>query len=147
MLSTRASDYALRGMVYLAKQPAGKLTMASEIAGAEDMPEYFFSKIFQTLAKSGLVNSFRGSNGGFTLAKSPAEIGVVEVIEAIDGPISVSKCATSPDACDRSGACPFNSYWREAQESTMSVLGKYTLADALQYIANAEWSVESPAGS
>jgi len=97
MLSTRASDYALRGMVYLARQPAGKLSMASEIATAEDMPEYFFSKIFQSLAKSGLVNSFRGSNGGFVLARSPEEIRVLDVIEAIDGPISTSKCATSPD--------------------------------------------------
>jgi Rrf2 family protein len=134
MLSTRASDYALRGMVYLARQPVGRLSMASEIASAEDMPEYFFSKIFQNLAKSGLVNSFRGSNGGFALARAPEEIKVLEVIEAIDGPVSASKCATNPDACDRSPACPFHLYWKEAQESVLSVLGKYSLADAVRHI-------------
>jgi len=134
MLSTRASDYALRGMVYLARQPSGKLSMASEIATAEDMPEYFFSKIFQSLAKSGLVNSFRGSNGGFVLARSPEEIRVLDVIEAIDGPISTSKCATSPESCERSGTCPFHVYWKEAQESVLSVLSKYSIADAVSHI-------------
>jgi Rrf2 family protein len=136
MLSTRASDYALRGMVYLARQPKDQLSMASEIALAEDMPEYFFSKIFQTLAKSGLVNSFRGSNGGFALAKEPEQIRVLDVIEAIDGPVSASKCATNPEACDRSPTCPFHVYWKEAQDSVLSTLGKYSLADAVQHIEN-----------
>lgn len=141
MLSTRASDYALRGMVYLAKKSPGRLAMASEIAAAEDMPEYFFSKIFQLLAKSGLVNSFRGSNGGFMLARAPEEISVVEVVEVVDGPIATSKCAISPEACQRSSTCSFHSYWREAQESLMSVLGKYSIADAVEYMEAAEQKV------
>ena len=136
MLSTRASDYALRGMVYLARQPEGRLSMASEIASAEDMPEYFFSKIFQNLAKSGLINSFRGSNGGFALAKAPEKIRVLDVIEAIDGPVSASKCATNPDACDRSPTCPFHLYWKETQASVVSVLGKYSIADAVLHLEN-----------
>ena len=132
MLSTRASDYALRGMAYLAKQTPGKLSMASEIASAENMPEYFFSKIFQNLAKSGLVNSFRGSNGGFVLARSPEDIKVLEVIEAIDGPIAASKCALDPNLCERSDMCPFHPYWKETQEAILSVLAKYTIADAVK---------------
>lgn len=138
MLSTRASDYALRGMVYLARQPAGKLSMAGEIAAAENMPEYFFSKIFQNLAKSGLVNSFRGSNGGFALAKSPEAIKILDVIEAIDGPICASKCATASDACDRNDTCPFHQYWKEVQNAILSVLNKYSLADAVQQAEAAE---------
>ena len=141
MLSTRASDYALRGMVYLARQPSGKLSMASEIATAEDMPEYFFSKIFQSLAKSGLVNSFRGSNGGFALARSPEEIRMLDVVEAIDGPVSTSKCATSPEVCERSDTCPFHVYWKEAQESVLSVLSKYSIADAVSHIETFEQKV------
>ncbi len=132
MLSTRASDYALRGMAYLAKQPQGTLSMASEIASAENMPEYFFSKIFQNLAKSGLVNSFRGSNGGFVLARDPEDIRVLEVIEAIDGPIVANKCALDPALCERSDACPFHPYWKETQEAILSVLTKYTIADAVK---------------
>ena len=141
MLSTRAADYALRGMVYLARQPNGKLAMASEIAAAEDMPEYFFSKIFQTLAKSGLVNSFRGSIGGFALAKPPSEIRVIDVVVAIDGPIAASKCAGSPEMCERSGTCPFHNYWRETQDSILSILSKYSLADAVQHLEAVEQKV------
>lgn len=133
MQLTRGTDYGLRGLLYLAKQPADKLVMASEIASIENMPEYFFSKIFQNLAKAGLVNSYRGSSGGFTLAKSPAEISVREVIEAIEGPIAVCKCVIAPDACEKSATCPFHVYWKEAQRSLLSVLDKYTIADAVMY--------------
>ena len=59
MQLTSGSDYGLRGLLYLARQPSGRLVVASEIAEAEKMPEYFFSKIFQNLAKAGLVNSVR----------------------------------------------------------------------------------------
>lgn len=138
MLSTRASDYALRGMLHLARQSNGKLSMAAEIALAEDMPEYFFSKIFQNLAKSGLVDSFRGSNGGFKLAKSPDEIKILEIIEAIDGPIAASKCVNAPDSCDRSSTCPIHPIWRETQEAIVTVLNKYTLGDAVRHMEQDE---------
>lgn len=141
MLSTRASDYALRGMVYLARQSSGRLSMAGEIAAAENMPEHFFSKIFQNLAKSGLVNSFRGSNGGFALARSPEDIRILDVIEAIDGPVCASKCTTAPESCERSGSCPFRLYWQEAEESVLSVLKKYSVADAANHVEMAESKV------
>jgi Rrf2 family protein len=138
MQLTRGVDYGLQGLLHLAKQPANKLVMAGEIASAKDMPEYFFSKIFQNLAKAGLVNSFRGSSGGFSLARPPEEITVLEVVEALEGPISLSKCVNAPETCGKSGACPFRSYWKEAQESLVSILGKYTLANALSEIDAAE---------
>ena len=138
MQLTSGSDYGLRGLLYLARQPSGRLVVASEIADAEKMPEYFFSKIFQNLAKAGLVNSVRGSNGGFALAKSPDEITVRDVIEAIEGPITLSKCVSAPNTCERSGVCPFHAYWKEAQESLISILDKHTLAKAVSYAEAAE---------
>ncbi|NQU07096.1 MAG: Rrf2 family transcriptional regulator [Candidatus Abyssubacteria bacterium] len=138
MLSTRAADYALRGMAYLAMQPASKLVMAAEIAAAEDMPEFFFSKIFQSLAKSGLVNSFRGSNGGFELARSPEEITMRQIVEAVDGPVAVSKCASAPESCERSGTCPFHRYWTEVQDSVLTILDSHTLAEAVSHVEAAE---------
>lgn len=138
MLFTRGADYALRGMIYLAQQPRDKLSMASEIAASEEMPEYFFSKVFQNLAKSGLINSFRGSNGGFALAKSPAEITIREVIESLEGPITISKCVNSPEVCDRSGTCPLHLWWKEAQDNLVSMLDNRTLADAVAHLNNGE---------
>ena len=131
MLSTRASDYALRGMAYLAMQPASKLVMAAEIAAAENLPESFFSKIFQNLAKSGLVNSFRGSNGGFELARSPEKITMRQIIEAVEGPVAASRCAFAPESCEKSGDCPFHQYWTEVQDSILTLLDSHTLAEAV----------------
>jgi Rrf2 family protein len=125
-------------MVHLARQSNGKLSMAAEIALAEDMPEYFFSKIFQGLAKSGLVDSFRGSNGGFKLAKSPDEIKILEIIEAIDGPIAASKCVNAPESCDRSPTCPVHPIWKETQASILTVLSKYSLGDAVRSMERME---------
>jgi len=144
MLSTRASDYALRGMLYLARRANGELAMAADIASSEDMPEYFFSKIFQGLAKSGLVDSFRGSNGGFRLAKSPDDIRILEIIEAIDGPIAASKCANAPESCERSGTCPIHTIWKETQESIAATLNKYTLGDAVRNMKAAEQRAVQP---
>ncbi len=130
MQLTRGVDYALRGLVYLAQQGQTKLVMANEIAASEGIPEYFFSKIFQNLAKSGIVNSFRGSNGGFVLARSAKDITILEVVEAIDGPMALNKCVDTPGVCEKSGSCALQQYWKEAQVALVSVLGKYTLADA-----------------
>ena len=138
MLSTRAADYALRGMLYLAQQPSDRLVMAGEIAAAEGMPDYFFSKILQQLAKAGLVNSFRGVSGGFVLAKSPEEMTIRDVIEAVEGPLVASRCAVSPESCERSDTCPFHRYWREAQASLDAVFVKYTLADAVVHFNSAK---------
>lgn len=133
MQLTSGADYALRGLLYLAKQPPERLVVASEIAEAEKMPEYFFSKIFQALAKAGLVHSVRGSNGGFSLARPSKEITVLEAIEAIEGPIIMGKCVNAPGTCEKSDSCPFHHYLKEGKESLTSVFGKYTLADALLY--------------
>ena len=63
---TKASGYGLFGMIYLAKQPQGKIVSLSEIAKAENLPEKFLAKIFQNLGRSGLIRSRRGAGGGFS---------------------------------------------------------------------------------
>jgi Rrf2 family iron-sulfur cluster assembly transcriptional regulator len=138
---TSGADYGLRGLLYLAKQPPERLVVASEIAEAENMPEYFFSKIFQALAKAGLVHSVRGSNGGFSLARPLREITVLEAIEAIEGPITMGKCVDAPETCEKSDTCPFHHYLKEGKASLTSVFGKYTLADALLYAEAAKPSL------
>jgi Rrf2 family protein len=137
MQITSGADYGLRGLLYLAKQPAGRLVVASEIAEAEHMPEYFFSKIFQNLAKAGLVNSVRGSSGGFSLARPSNQITVLEAIEAVEGTLTMSKCVSAPESCERSDGCPFHRYFKEGKDSLTAVLGKYTIADAMKHVDSA----------
>ncbi|MFH1336854.1 MAG: Rrf2 family transcriptional regulator, partial [Candidatus Zixiibacteriota bacterium] len=67
---TKAGDYGIFGVIYLARQPKGKVVSLSEVAEAEDLPEKFLAKIFQSLTRSGLIISHRGARGGFSLARS-----------------------------------------------------------------------------
>ena len=74
MQVTRAGEYAVIGLLYLAAQPAGRTVMIEEISAAEKIPKSFLAKIFQLLAKDGLVRSHRGAGGGFSLAQAPSAI-------------------------------------------------------------------------
>ena len=74
MQFTKAEDYGLHGIMYLAEQPNGKVTPLSEISEAQQVPEKFLAKIFQSLSKTGLVKSHRGVKGGFSMARSADKI-------------------------------------------------------------------------
>ena len=92
---SKKGDYAIRGMVYLASQAPGRVVLVSEIARAMDIPPLFLAKIFQQFTKLGLVKSFRGSGGGFLLGRSPEEITLCEIVEAVEGPIMPNRCVMS----------------------------------------------------
>ncbi|HWI41779.1 MAG TPA: Rrf2 family transcriptional regulator, partial [Verrucomicrobiae bacterium] len=114
---TRKGEYALRGIIHLARQPQGKMTLISEVAEAADVPQTFLAKIFQSFAKQGLVNSFRGAGGGFTLSRSPSSITMREVVEAVEGPILPNRCLISAGSCSRDVHCSVHHVWRKVQSN------------------------------
>jgi len=126
---TRGGEYAIRAMTYLALRPVGEISSLHDVGGQQDIPESFLAKIFQSLVHAGLVTSQRGAHGGFSLARQPAEITVREIVEAVDGPISLNGCVLWPDDCRRSGGCRMHEVWVLAQERMMEVLGRVTLAE------------------
>lgn len=125
---TRGGEYGIRAMMYLARFPVGQVSSLRDVGGAQDIPESFLAKIFQGLVHAGLATSQRGAHGGFSLARPADEITARQVIEAIDGPISLNTCVLYPDECRRSSGCVMHRAWEEAQERMMSVLGDVTLA-------------------
>ena len=129
MVLTRAGDYGVFGVIYLAKQPKGKIVSLSEVSRAEDIPEKFLAKIFQSLTRFGLLRSYRGARGGFSLARPANKITVKELLEAIQGPICFSKCLSELDDCDRKEICKLRTVLQKAQDSTMKILTQKTLAD------------------
>jgi Rrf2 family iron-sulfur cluster assembly transcriptional regulator len=135
---TRGSEYAIRGMLYLARQPRGRKVMTSEVARAADVPESFLAKVLQVLARAGIVESFRGTGGGFALIRPAGEISLRQVIEAVEGNIALNKCLVHQDACKRVGACPTHKVWQEAQEQLLNVLNKANFADLARYEAALE---------
>jgi Rrf2 family iron-sulfur cluster assembly transcriptional regulator len=126
---TRKGEYAIRGIVFLATQPADQICLLSDIASAVDVPQTFLAKIFQQFSKIGLVRSYRGTGGGFVLGRPPGKITLLEVVEAVEGPIIPNRCVTGEGVCDRSGSCNVHPVWVSVQDQVRGILTKVTLKD------------------
>jgi Rrf2 family protein len=129
MVLTRAGDYGIFGVLYLAKQPEGKIVSLAEVSRSEDIPEKFLAKIFQSLTRMGLIVSHRGARGGFSLARPADKISVKELMEAIQGPVCFSKCLNELENCDRKEICKLRTVLQKAQDHTVKLLGEKTLAE------------------
>ena len=128
MQLTRAADYASRVMVHLATLPAGTRASLPALAEATGVPEQFLSKVLQMLGRGGLIHSQRGVAGGFELTADPERVSLLEVIEAIEGPIRLNLCLGPGEGCSRKNRCGVHLVWAEAQEALMAVLRKATVA-------------------
>jgi len=123
----RKTDYGLRALAELATQPIGKSLLASEISEAVSVPENFLHKILQELQQAGLVKANRGRGGGFTLAKSPSEISLWEVVQALQGPFVVNRCLLGEDVCSRQEMCGLRSTWVAVQSQFVRFLEHVSL--------------------
>ena len=132
MQVTRAGEYAVIGLLYLARQPEGRTVMIDEISDSEKIPKSFIAKIFQSLARTGLVVSHRGAGGGFSLAKMPAQINLLEIFQSVEGDFALQKCVTSEPVCvvshERLKACSLCAVFSEAQTRVNEVFSRTTLA-------------------
>ena len=118
MRLTRGADYGTRGIIYLARQPANAIVLVGDIASAEQLSESYLAKIFQELAKGGLVRSHRGAKGGFSLARPPEQITLRQVIEAIEGPIAINRCLAPWEGVSAPRPAPFTPCWRTPRSSS-----------------------------
>lgn len=128
MQITKAGEYGTLGLLALARRPLGEVVMLDAIAQEEEIPVSFLGKIFQNLAKAGLVRSARGSGGGFALLKAPEEITVLSVIEAIEGKIAFQRCLEDKPDCTHMGGCALCGLFSEAQDRVKEVFAKTTIA-------------------
>lgn len=132
MQFTKAEAYGIFGMLYLAGQPSGRVTPLSEISEAQDIPEKFLAKIFQSLSKTGLIRSYRGVKGGFSLGRPADEITIREVVEHIQGPYYIAKCLGGDNLCDRVD-CPIKVLLQKTQTAMMDIFSQHTIADLLKW--------------
>jgi Rrf2 family iron-sulfur cluster assembly transcriptional regulator len=126
---TRKADYAIRGMVYLAMQPGRSLSSLGEIAADVDVSLTLLAKIFQQLGRHGLVSSSRGTSGGFLLGRAPEKITLLEIVEAVEGPIIMNRCLVDQGSCNRDGFCTVHPVWKEVQDKMKDILSHVTLKD------------------
>lgn len=122
MRLTRAGEYAIRCALYLAMRGEGELVKRLEIAQAMDIPEQFLGKIAQQLAKAGLIEILQGAGGGYRLRVSPAELSLLEVVEAVIGEIFLNDCVARPADCHRSATCAVHLVWETARRRLRETL-------------------------
>ncbi len=111
MQITRQADYALRAMLYLARLAPDQKAATSQIAAKQRIPPSFLAKIISQLSIAGLIQTSRGAKGGVSLARSPEEISMLQVVEAIDGPVQMNICTCSSDECVFGSSCPIRTVW------------------------------------
>ena len=126
MQITRQADYALRAMMRLATLKQNERAATSQIADDENIPPSFLAKIISQLSIAGLIHTSRGARGGVSLARPPEEISLLEVVEAIDGPIHLNECTQSEGNCRYSGTCPLHPIWVETQTELIRKLRETT---------------------
>jgi Rrf2 family protein len=130
---SRKSDYALRAVIYLARIPPERYGRVSEIAKAKGIPQAFLAQILPLLANRGVVKSQQGAHGGYALARPPAEITFLEVIECVEGPLRLNKCVEgSHDDCSILDSCEMQHVWSQAQDQMIAFLRSVTMSDMLR---------------
>jgi Rrf2 family protein len=122
MQITRQADYAVRAVLYLARMEPNQRSATSQVAQEQHIPPSFLAKIISQLSIAGLLHTSRGARGGVTLAREPKDITLLEVIEAIDGPIMLNECVNGNSVCTFDDDCPLRPVWCEAQEELVNRL-------------------------
>lgn len=122
MQITRQADYAVRAVLHLARVGNKERSATSMIAKEHNIPPSFLAKIVSQLSIAGLLHTSRGARGGVTLARDPGDITLLEVVEAIDGPIQLNECIGNYGACTFEDDCPIKHVWCDAQDELVGRL-------------------------
>jgi Rrf2 family protein len=120
-------------MVHMACLPEGTVALRDEIARAYAIPSSSMAKILQSLVRARLLRSSRGVHGGFTLARAPGSITLLDIMEAIEGPLGLTDCTPDAKSCEWSRECPASRVWHRVQKEIVGILRKadlHTLASS-----------------
>ena len=129
---SREADYAVRAVLHLALEPEDRRVTSAEIARTQNVPPAFLTKILSRLTAAGIVDSRRGVRGGVKLRLRPAEISLLNVIEAVDGPIRLNRCLIRPGECPRDTYCAVHPAWRQIGDELRNRLAGISFASLAQ---------------
>ena len=127
-LSTR-SRYGTRALLELALHRGEEPVQLKDIARSQQIPRQYLEHIITPLVSAGIIRSIRGAKGGISLAKTPEEIKLSEVIQLLEGSVAPAECINNPGVCDRSEFCVTRDIWSELKEAMEGVLASTTLKD------------------
>jgi Rrf2 family protein len=124
----RKIEYALRATIYLADHPEG-VARGTEIARCERIPKYYLEKVIRDLMHRGLVRARRGPGGGYQLARPATGITFRDIIEAVEGPITLNVCVDNSSSCILQPSCRMFRVWEQGQRVLLDVFSQTTLQE------------------
>jgi len=139
MLFSKACEYGIRAMLFLASQENDKPVRVREIAETLKIPIPFLSKIVHSLSRNKLIHSQKGPGGGVTLAKAPSEITLLQVVEVIDGLNLFQACALGIPHCSDDFPCPLHGQWRTLRTEIQEMLTHRTLDQIIDQLHTRGW--------
>jgi Rrf2 family transcriptional regulator, iron-sulfur cluster assembly transcription factor len=122
VIFSKKCEYGLQAVLFLAAHLDRDSITAEEVAKELSIPKEFVSKILQSLTESGIINSRKGKSGGFSLAKDPKKIKLIDIVAAIDGLSMFSSCVLGFPNCDANNPCPLHDKWGELRTKAYSML-------------------------
>ena len=128
---TKLTDYATLVLTVLAARP-GDVLSAPDLAEHAGLAAPTVAKVLKPLAQAGLVEGFRGANGGYRLARDPAAINLVEIVEAMEGPLGMTECSLHDGQCGIEQSCGVRANWRRINDVVADALRGVSLAEMLQ---------------
>ena len=139
IIFSRRCEYALQAVLYLALKVEGERTSIKELTKHIKMPSPFLAKILQDLTHQGLLVSFKGPSGGFALGKSPKEITLSHIVEAIDGVALTHGCVLGFEECSTTDPCSMHNDWKTIRDRIQSMLGKQDIAQMAKQMHKPEY--------
>ena len=127
VIFSKKCEIALQAVLFLSIKKQKRIYNASEISGELKIPKEFVAKMLQILTNSGIVGSKKGKSGGFYLAKSPSNIKLIDIVEAIDGLEVFHKCVLGFPGCSDSEPCPVHDKWGKLRDDALKMLSEETL--------------------
>ncbi|MCS6910528.1 MAG: Rrf2 family transcriptional regulator [Anaerolineales bacterium] len=129
---TRQADYAVRAVLYLAQCGPGARVATAEVAREQHIPLTFLAKIVSQLSAAGILRATRGARGGIALARPPEDVSLLEIVEAIDGPITINECTTDPSLCPLGADCAVREVWCNVRADLTKRLGETSFGDLVK---------------
>ena len=126
---TKAGEYGLRAIRYLVENGDKARISIGDISIEKKIPEPFLRKLFKPLVQKGFINSTRGVSGGVCLARKPEDITVLEVVEALEGPLALNECLLDDVTCEFLNECGMHDVWEETQAAMAKVLRSKNLTN------------------
>jgi Rrf2 family protein len=127
VIFSKKCEYGIQAVLYLAAREKGTLVSAEEISKVLKIPREFISKILQSLRESGLILSSKGKSGGFTLAKDPSRVKLLDVVAAIDGLDMFDDCVLGFPECTPTHPCPVHDIWGTLRTQAYDMLNSETI--------------------